>query len=545
MSASNSASSTLGTFPVLIPNPHKQLHLQQANDRLLTPWASSFAHEIDQLVSKCNGIDLLSSKETLINLTINFLSKQEDFRSSCKPISAEIAFHYTAGENLQTIQHEGLLDGECRRKMYGRGVYVGNNPHAFVTYGEVGLVVLVLKGAVKQMFSGSDSFVDPSVNSFQANKLSRSMITGNTGEHFTPSSPYFDEVILRNGSQVLPFLKYPRELTNNADLLWELQKSLQLVVDRFFNDGRTTLAKQIFPDLRDVRFQHKLQSQHAASIQTLASLNNYIGSTNNSFMPPWNSANTFGANPFNAPLALGLFGANPFNAPLALGLFGANPFLDTVHCRPFDFQTLFFRDYCTVLSNPSDQECPICLLSLDNKEKAVSITECKHCFHESCLEAAVSIANKCPMCRCALGEPYGNCPFGTMEISKEPDLKCDGFESFGTFVIKYHIPHGIQGKSNVNPGQKFQGTTRMAFLPDTSQGQDLLERLRYAFSHGMTFTVGTSLTTAKANVIIWASIHHKTSNERGPYGFPDVGFFANCNEELDALNVPQACDLQL
>jgi hypothetical protein len=59
--------------------------------------------------------------------------------------------------------------------------------------------------------------------------------------------PYFDKVILRNGSQVLPFLKYPRDLTNNANLLFELQKSLQLQVDRFYNNGHTTLTN--FPRL--------------------------------------------------------------------------------------------------------------------------------------------------------------------------------------------------------------------------------------------------------------------------------------------------------
>lgn len=54
-----------------------------------------------------------------------------------------------------------------------------------------------------------------------------------------------------------------------------------------------------------------------------------------------------------------------------------------------------------------------------------------------------------------------------------------------------------------------------------------LKRLEYAFSHGLTFSVGTSLTTGQDNTVIWGSIHHKTSTTPGPHGFPDPNFFAN------------------
>ncbi len=76
-------------------------------------------------------------------------------------------------------------------------------------------------------------------------------------------------------------------------------------------------------------------------------------------------------------------------------------------------------------------------------------------------------------------------------------------------------------------------------------GQALLKRLKYAFLHGLTFTVGTSLTTGRDNQCTWASIHHKTSRSGGvrSHGFPDADYFNNCNAELDALGVPRAHSL--
>jgi deltex-like protein len=84
----------------------------------------------------------------------------------------------------------------------------------------------------------------------------------------------------------------------------------------------------------------------------------------------------------------------------------------------------------------------------------------------------------------------------------------------------------------------------VAFLPETPDGCRLLTRMKYAFAHGLTFTVGTSLTTGRGNVVTWTSIPHKTSFEgpADPHGFPDDRYLANCNDALDSLGVPDAND---
>ena len=47
------------------------------------------------------------------------------------------------------------------------------------------------------------------------------------------------------------------------------------------------------------------------------------------------------------------------------------------------------------------------------------------------------------------------------------------------------------------PGQPYTRTKRVAYLPDNAQGQQLLQRLKYAFLQGLTFDVGYSITDKK------------------------------------------------
>jgi len=51
---------------------------------------------------------------------------------------------------------------------------------------------------------------------------------------------------------------------------------------------------------------------------------------------------------------------------------------------------------------------------------------------------------------------------------------------------------------------------RTAYLPDNPEGRQILHLLRRAFEARLVFTIGTSNTTGRDNVIIWNDIHHKT-----------------------------------
>lgn len=128
-----------------------------------------------------------------------------------------------------------------------------------------------------------------------------------------------------------------------------------------------------------------------------------------------------------------------------------------------------------------------------------------------------------------------------MDAYTDPTLTCAGHGQ-GTIVIDYNIPRGRQKPYHDNPGARHSSAHRIAYLPDDEDGRKLLKRKMYAFKHGLTFTVGTSLTSGATDPVTWSTIHHKTSRRGGIHchGFPDPNYFMNCNEELDNLGIPPA-----
>jgi Deltex C-terminal domain/Ring finger domain len=189
-----------------------------------------------------------------------------------------------------------------------------------------------------------------------------------------------------------------------------------------------------------------------------------------------------------------------------------------------------------------DAECSICLARLRNHCPVVSLADCSHQFHSSCIESSTSHARKCPLCRAPIGSPQGKMPSGNMQIQVQPDLTCSGHPE-GTLVITYRIMEGRQKVYHENPGEVHGSAHRVAYVPDCQEGRNLIKRLKFAFAHGLTFTVGTSLATIRPNSVTWSSIHHKTSLSEGAHGYPAPGYFINANEELDALNVPASDEL--
>lgn len=190
--------------------------------------------------------------------------------------------------------------------------------------------------------------------------------------------------------------------------------------------------------------------------------------------------------------------------------------------------------------NDKAEKCSICLDSLFS-EAAVQIKKCCHHFHRTCILDSLSHNPRCPTCRAVVGKPQGRCPSGTMTIKTIRSV-CPGFSPPGTNTIQidYEIPSGRQLPCHENPGTRFSGAWRTAYLPNNDDGRQLLARLKYSFMHGLAFTVGTSLTSGVTNTVTWTSIHHKTSlNSGGHHSFPDPYYMDNTNGTLDGLNVPQ------
>ena len=106
-------------------------------------------------------------RDDLFYCAVEMFKQQEAFRKAQVDSHVDIAYHYTRSQNLRRIRQDGLLTKADRDKMniatsthglaFGDGVYTGNNPFAFTSYGDCGLMIARLKGVtVRATPTGGD-----------------------------------------------------------------------------------------------------------------------------------------------------------------------------------------------------------------------------------------------------------------------------------------------------------------------------------------------------------------------------------------------------
>ncbi|KAM4582453.1 uncharacterized protein V3H82_006466 isoform 1-T1 [Fundulus diaphanus] len=182
-----------------------------------------------------------------------------------------------------------------------------------------------------------------------------------------------------------------------------------------------------------------------------------------------------------------------------------------------------------------DDRCSICLSHFTNKRQL----KCKHEFCNECLQDAMKYSGPiCPICKDIFGKVQGTQPDGTMTCNTS-SISLPGFPHCGHICITYNIPSGTQKENHPNPGRHYSGTTRIAYLPDNKEGNEVLQLLKKAFDQRLIFTVGASRTTGAENTVTWNDIHHKTSMAGGPesFGYPDKNYLSRVKEELKAKGI--------
>ncbi|XP_062314624.1 probable E3 ubiquitin-protein ligase DTX3 isoform X2 [Osmerus eperlanus] len=184
-------------------------------------------------------------------------------------------------------------------------------------------------------------------------------------------------------------------------------------------------------------------------------------------------------------------------------------------------------------SEPEDASC--CSICMGDMVEKTTLERCGHAFCRSCLDQAFKVKRACPVCRLVYGQLIGNQPAnGSMMVERDPGLELPGHEGYGCICVIYSFPPGLQAPEHPNPGVRYPGTDRVAYLPDSPEGNRVLGLLRRAFEQRLIFTIGTSMTTGMHNVITWNDIHHKTSIWGGArcFGYPDPTYLVRVTEEL-------------
>ncbi|XP_052081518.1 uncharacterized protein LOC127719452 [Mytilus californianus] len=189
----------------------------------------------------------------------------------------------------------------------------------------------------------------------------------------------------------------------------------------------------------------------------------------------------------------------------------------------------------TGMESENSEVCCICW----NKMMQPKKLQCGHLFCSVCIDHHFKHAPTCPQCGGIQGILTGIQPPGRMETNIKSSSLC-GFPGTNTIEIVYVIPSGIQGAEHPNPGRRFEGITRRAYLPNNTKGQLVAKLLQIAFDRQLVFTIGTSRTTGKTGVVIWNDISHKTNPEpNATFGFPDDTYFDRVLDDLGFKGVTE------
>lgn len=203
------------------------------------------------------------------------------------------------------------------------------------------------------------------------------------------------------------------------------------------------------------------------------------------------------------------------------------------------------HSYLIACPNPNaGEKCSVCLCSLEEDE-AIELAKCHHFFHRECITQWFKTRPSCPECLAIYGVITGTQPPGDMNIryipftSREVRGGLQGYPGIDIIEITYSFRNGIQTAEHPSPGRQYTGTRRVAYLPKTKEGEEVLELLKTAWNRRLIFTVGTSVTTGRSDTVIWAGIHHKTQTYGGSsnYGYPDETYFDRVKQELAQVNV--------
>ncbi|XP_071082627.1 uncharacterized protein [Haliotis cracherodii] len=182
-------------------------------------------------------------------------------------------------------------------------------------------------------------------------------------------------------------------------------------------------------------------------------------------------------------------------------------------------------------STSPDDTCSICMDTITVPKKLL----CGHTFCADCIRQAFKVKPACPVCGKLYGVVKGNQPKGGKMTHTIRHDTLPGYEDArGVIAISYEFPGGIQQADHPEPGRRYSGIQRTAYLPYNDEGWEVLRLLYKAFDAGVTFTIGDSETTGRSGLIIRNDIRHKTSMAGGSSqnGYPDSDYLKEVKEDL-------------
>ena len=192
-------------------------------------------------------IQFPASKDDMVPFFERLLDTKAKFKEQGYSTHVDIGFHYTSTHNIKGIRLNGLmsrLELESNQikycgSAYGEGIYTGNNPESFESYGRVGLIVARLKGNTTRLprqkccpINIMKKFI------FRSYFNNATTFIGNRTE-----DPSNDQVVLRSSSQCVVLVQYDNfhdkgcgnYFDRRFNTVYDVHDKIQAILDEHLN----------------------------------------------------------------------------------------------------------------------------------------------------------------------------------------------------------------------------------------------------------------------------------------------------------------------
>jgi deltex-like protein len=164
-----------------------------------------------------------------------------------------------------------------------------------------------------------------------------------------------------------------------------------------------------------------------------------------------------------------------------------------------------------------------------------------HYFHLDCLKEWLKTSVTCPLCRTQLVQITGYQPMpsgAAMTVQEELD-SLPGHETHSTLAVHFAIPSGVQDLDFPLPGERFESFKFVTYLPNNSEGQNVLRMLGLAWNRRLLFRIGYNQVSKRLDKIVLNGLELKTNRVGGVTGngFPDVSYMSRLKSDLREIGI--------
>jgi Deltex C-terminal domain len=457
-------------------------------------FVQSFTRGLDHLeamsrhtLAQDAAVQRFTTKELMVTAQ-GLLDQRLKFLEADKPIDLDLGYHYTRRENLDSIGLYGLMS---KAERIANGIEVAReNGESFGT----GIYTAPNPYAFHKRY-GDVCII---VARLPGHSVLHSKHAPNKGDSVLFHSGNETEMmILSHGSQCMPLAFFDASIINSNDP----KHQGNTIVDLYHSELRNILN-------RDINRIETPLPQHLRILGCPTTLHTTLLSGKDQMVQ------------YVAPLHIGW--------PSIMGY--------------------WIEHYSILPESLATEKCEECKGAFAVPDGgSLAVVQHVSCGRNYHLHCTTKHKTKCSCCHETLQYVQGKMPSGYMNITRSSHPTCEGHHHpTGHIAIEYIITTGVQKSYHAHCGVQHGKANHVAFLPDTSAGQDLLVRLVGAFERGLTFAVGTCPTSGQENAIVWSSIPHKTALSDGNQedAFPDDGYIAACHKALNALCIPSAMRLK-